>query len=188
MSPQRPGSAPCSCVVEWCNAGLCGCVPSAPGSAPLAPGSPAAAGESPGLFLLRKDSERRATLHRVLSDHIGPVVAHVQDALPTVTQLNTTLLTQRPARGRTTQHNLNTNQHNSINTTSTQPQPQHNMLITYSTIYRTYCNMYRTYCNMYGIYSNMNGTYSTIYRTYCNMYGTYCYSMFYIWWSMFHSC
>ncbi|XP_056448778.1 mitogen-activated protein kinase kinase kinase 5 [Gadus chalcogrammus] len=56
----------------------------APGSAPLAPGSPAAAGESPGLFLLRKDSERRATLHRVLSDHIGPVVAHVQDALPTL--------------------------------------------------------------------------------------------------------
>uniref|UniRef100_A0A8C5CEQ9 Protein kinase domain-containing protein n=1 Tax=Gadus morhua TaxID=8049 RepID=A0A8C5CEQ9_GADMO len=67
VSPQRPGSAPCSCVVD------------APGSAPLAPGSPAAAGESPGLFLLRKDSERRATLHRVLSDHIGPVVAHVQD-------------------------------------------------------------------------------------------------------------
>uniref|UniRef100_A0A8C5FVP2 Protein kinase domain-containing protein n=1 Tax=Gadus morhua TaxID=8049 RepID=A0A8C5FVP2_GADMO len=45
----------------------------APGSAPLAPGSPAAAGESPGLFLLRKDSERRATLHRVLIDPFVPV-------------------------------------------------------------------------------------------------------------------
>ncbi|KAG7255185.1 hypothetical protein CRUP_035175, partial [Coryphaenoides rupestris] len=49
---------------------------------PADPSSPAVTGENPGLFLLRKDSERRATLHRVLTDYIATVVAHVQDALP----------------------------------------------------------------------------------------------------------
>uniref|UniRef100_A0A8B9JW54 mitogen-activated protein kinase kinase kinase n=1 Tax=Astyanax mexicanus TaxID=7994 RepID=A0A8B9JW54_ASTMX len=35
--------------------------------------SPAVSGENLGLFLLRKDSERRDTLHRVLTDHISHV-------------------------------------------------------------------------------------------------------------------
>ncbi|XP_062322451.1 mitogen-activated protein kinase kinase kinase 5 isoform X2 [Osmerus eperlanus] len=45
-------------------------------------GSPSATGENLGLFLLRKDSERRATLHRVLTDHISHVLANIQDTLP----------------------------------------------------------------------------------------------------------
>ncbi|CAL8249068.1 unnamed protein product [Lota lota] len=53
-----------------------------PDDAPLDPSSPAAPGENMGLFLLRKDSERRATLHRMLTDYITVVVAHIQDALP----------------------------------------------------------------------------------------------------------
>uniref|UniRef100_A0A8B9JU67 mitogen-activated protein kinase kinase kinase n=1 Tax=Astyanax mexicanus TaxID=7994 RepID=A0A8B9JU67_ASTMX len=44
--------------------------------------SPAVSGENLGLFLLRKDSERRDTLHRVLTDHISHVVAHIQESLP----------------------------------------------------------------------------------------------------------
>ncbi|CAL8288447.1 unnamed protein product [Merluccius merluccius] len=54
----------------------------APDDSPVDPSSPAAPGENLGLFLLRKDSERRATLHRVLTDYMTTVVAHVQDALP----------------------------------------------------------------------------------------------------------
>ncbi|XP_067093839.1 mitogen-activated protein kinase kinase kinase 5 isoform X3 [Osmerus mordax] len=45
-------------------------------------GSPSATGENLGLFLLRKDSERRATLHRVLTDDISHVLANIQDTLP----------------------------------------------------------------------------------------------------------
>ncbi|XP_077384027.1 mitogen-activated protein kinase kinase kinase 5 isoform X1 [Festucalex cinctus] len=44
--------------------------------------SPASTDENMGLFMLRKDSERRATLHRVLSDYITDVVANIQEALP----------------------------------------------------------------------------------------------------------
>ncbi|KAM4600477.1 mitogen-activated protein kinase kinase kinase 5 isoform 2-T2 [Polymixia lowei] len=44
--------------------------------------SPAATGENMGLFLLRKDSERRATLHRVLTEYINPVVCNIQETLP----------------------------------------------------------------------------------------------------------
>ncbi|KAJ3597248.1 hypothetical protein NHX12_000776, partial [Muraenolepis orangiensis] len=54
----------------------------APDDSPADPSSPAAPGENLGLFLLRKDSERRATLHRVLTDYMATVVTHVQDALP----------------------------------------------------------------------------------------------------------
>uniref|UniRef100_A0AAY4D549 mitogen-activated protein kinase kinase kinase n=1 Tax=Denticeps clupeoides TaxID=299321 RepID=A0AAY4D549_9TELE len=44
--------------------------------------SPAVSGEHLGLFLLRKDSERRATLHRVLTEYITNVVHDIQDILP----------------------------------------------------------------------------------------------------------
>ncbi|XP_062847445.1 mitogen-activated protein kinase kinase kinase 5 [Trichomycterus rosablanca] len=44
--------------------------------------SPAVSGENLGLFLLRKDSERRDTLHKVLTDYISHVVQNIQDSLP----------------------------------------------------------------------------------------------------------
>ncbi|XP_030015073.1 mitogen-activated protein kinase kinase kinase 5 [Sphaeramia orbicularis] len=44
--------------------------------------SPASTMESVGLFMLRKDSERRATLHRVLTDYISHVVRHIQELMP----------------------------------------------------------------------------------------------------------
>lgn len=37
-----------------------------------------------GLFMLRKDSERRATLHRVLTDYISLVVGSIQESAPQV--------------------------------------------------------------------------------------------------------
>uniref|UniRef100_A0A672ZQV7 mitogen-activated protein kinase kinase kinase n=1 Tax=Sphaeramia orbicularis TaxID=375764 RepID=A0A672ZQV7_9TELE len=46
--------------------------------------SPASTMESVGLFMLRKDSERRATLHRVLTDYISHVVRHIQELMPEV--------------------------------------------------------------------------------------------------------
>uniref|UniRef100_A0A8C2Z3Z5 mitogen-activated protein kinase kinase kinase n=1 Tax=Cyclopterus lumpus TaxID=8103 RepID=A0A8C2Z3Z5_CYCLU len=42
--------------------------------------SPASAEENIGLFMLRKDSERRATLHRVLTDYINLVVSNVLES------------------------------------------------------------------------------------------------------------
>ncbi|XP_030605568.1 mitogen-activated protein kinase kinase kinase 5 [Archocentrus centrarchus] len=44
--------------------------------------SPSSTEESTGLFMLRKDSERRATLHRVLTDHISHVVSSIQQSVP----------------------------------------------------------------------------------------------------------
>ncbi|KAM3615283.1 uncharacterized protein V6R79_026064 [Siganus canaliculatus] len=44
--------------------------------------SPALTEENTGLFMLRKDSERRATLHRVLSDYINLVVSNIQESVP----------------------------------------------------------------------------------------------------------
>ncbi|XP_019122694.2 mitogen-activated protein kinase kinase kinase 5 [Larimichthys crocea] len=44
--------------------------------------SPASTEESIGLFMLRKDSERRATLHRVLTDYISLVVFNIQESVP----------------------------------------------------------------------------------------------------------
>ncbi|KAM6967985.1 mitogen-activated protein kinase kinase kinase 5 [Aplochiton taeniatus] len=44
--------------------------------------TPTSSGENMGLFLLRKDSERRATLHRILTEDIGHVVATIRDTLP----------------------------------------------------------------------------------------------------------
>lgn len=46
--------------------------------------SPASTEENIGLFMLRKDSERRATLHRVLTDYISLVVFNIQDSVPQV--------------------------------------------------------------------------------------------------------
>ncbi|XP_076594261.1 mitogen-activated protein kinase kinase kinase 5 [Chaetodon auriga] len=44
--------------------------------------SPASTEENIGLFMLRKDSERRATLHRVLTDYISLVVCNIQESVP----------------------------------------------------------------------------------------------------------
>lgn len=44
--------------------------------------SPASSEENIGLFMLRKDSERRATLHRVLTEYICHVVANIQESYP----------------------------------------------------------------------------------------------------------
>ncbi|KAA8591771.1 hypothetical protein FQN60_017145, partial [Etheostoma spectabile] len=46
--------------------------------------SPASTDENVGLFMLRKDSERRATLHRVLTDYISHVVSNIQESVPQV--------------------------------------------------------------------------------------------------------
>lgn len=46
--------------------------------------SPAVSGENLGLFLLRKDSERRSTLHRVLTDYISQVLHNINESLPQV--------------------------------------------------------------------------------------------------------
>ncbi|XP_072535872.1 mitogen-activated protein kinase kinase kinase 5 isoform X2 [Salminus brasiliensis] len=53
-----------------------------PEEPPADTASSAVSGENLGLFLLRKDSERRDTLHRVLTDHISLVVGHMQESLP----------------------------------------------------------------------------------------------------------
>uniref|UniRef100_A0A8C9XLL3 mitogen-activated protein kinase kinase kinase n=1 Tax=Sander lucioperca TaxID=283035 RepID=A0A8C9XLL3_SANLU len=44
--------------------------------------SPPSTNENVGLFMLRKDSERRATLHRVLTDYISDVVSNIQESVP----------------------------------------------------------------------------------------------------------
>ncbi|XP_042345774.1 mitogen-activated protein kinase kinase kinase 5 isoform X2 [Plectropomus leopardus] len=44
--------------------------------------SPASTEENIGLFMLRKDSERRATLHRVLTNYISNVVSNIQESVP----------------------------------------------------------------------------------------------------------
>ncbi|KAF4102980.1 mitogen-activated protein kinase kinase kinase 5 [Onychostoma macrolepis] len=44
--------------------------------------SPAVSGENLGLFMLRKDSERRDTLHRILMEYISNVVQNIQETLP----------------------------------------------------------------------------------------------------------
>lgn len=46
--------------------------------------SPVSTEESVGLFMLRKDSERRATLHRVLTDFNNLVVLNIQESAPQV--------------------------------------------------------------------------------------------------------
>ncbi|KAI4811320.1 hypothetical protein KUCAC02_014232 [Chaenocephalus aceratus] len=53
-----------------------------PEDSPVDMGSPATTEENVGLFMLRKDSERRATLHRVLTDYISHVVSHIQESVP----------------------------------------------------------------------------------------------------------
>ncbi|KAM9353855.1 mitogen-activated protein kinase kinase kinase 5 [Symphorus nematophorus] len=44
--------------------------------------SPVSTEENMGLFMLRKDSERRATLHKVLTDYISLVVSNIQESMP----------------------------------------------------------------------------------------------------------
>lgn len=46
--------------------------------------SPAGSGENLGLFMLRKDSERRDTLHRILTEYIDHVVENIRETLPQV--------------------------------------------------------------------------------------------------------
>uniref|UniRef100_A0A672PRK2 mitogen-activated protein kinase kinase kinase n=1 Tax=Sinocyclocheilus grahami TaxID=75366 RepID=A0A672PRK2_SINGR len=50
--------------------------------------SPAGSGENLGLFMLRKDSERRDTLHRILTEYISLVVQNIQEMLPQCRFLN----------------------------------------------------------------------------------------------------
>ncbi|XP_052434333.1 mitogen-activated protein kinase kinase kinase 5 [Carassius gibelio] len=44
--------------------------------------SPAGSGENLGLFMLRKDSERRDTLNRILTEYISDVVQNIEETLP----------------------------------------------------------------------------------------------------------
>uniref|UniRef100_A0A665TG25 mitogen-activated protein kinase kinase kinase n=1 Tax=Echeneis naucrates TaxID=173247 RepID=A0A665TG25_ECHNA len=46
--------------------------------------SPASTEENIGLFMLRKDSERRHTLHRVLTEYISHVISNMQECVPQV--------------------------------------------------------------------------------------------------------
>ncbi|XP_035264795.1 mitogen-activated protein kinase kinase kinase 5 isoform X2 [Anguilla anguilla] len=55
---------------------------SVPDDPSLDMGSPSSTDENLGLFLLRKDSERRATLHRVLTEYINTVVSNLRESLP----------------------------------------------------------------------------------------------------------
>ncbi|XP_071326030.1 mitogen-activated protein kinase kinase kinase 5 [Trachinotus anak] len=53
-----------------------------PEDSPSDMSSPASTEENIGLFMLRKDSERRDTLHRVLTEYISHVIFNIQDSLP----------------------------------------------------------------------------------------------------------
>lgn len=53
---------------------------SIPDDSPSDLSSPCPTGESVGLFMLRKDSERRATLYRVLTDYINLVVSNIEES------------------------------------------------------------------------------------------------------------
>ncbi|XP_055066774.2 mitogen-activated protein kinase kinase kinase 5 [Misgurnus anguillicaudatus] len=44
--------------------------------------SPSGSGENLGLFMLRKDSERRDTLNRILTEYINDVIQNIQETLP----------------------------------------------------------------------------------------------------------
>ncbi|KAK2844874.1 hypothetical protein Q5P01_011533 [Channa striata] len=44
--------------------------------------SPTTTMENTGLFMLRKDSERRATLHRILTNSISHVISNIQESVP----------------------------------------------------------------------------------------------------------
>ncbi|XP_033836770.1 mitogen-activated protein kinase kinase kinase 5 [Periophthalmus magnuspinnatus] len=57
---------------------------SIPEESPADLSSPCSTGESVGLFMLRKDSERRATLYRVLTDYINLVVSNIQESGPQI--------------------------------------------------------------------------------------------------------
>uniref|UniRef100_A0A8D3DHN8 mitogen-activated protein kinase kinase kinase n=1 Tax=Scophthalmus maximus TaxID=52904 RepID=A0A8D3DHN8_SCOMX len=54
--------------------------PQIPEDSPSDMSSPASTEENIGLFMLRKDSERRATLHRVLTDYNGHVISNIQES------------------------------------------------------------------------------------------------------------
>uniref|UniRef100_A0A8C4EKF6 mitogen-activated protein kinase kinase kinase n=1 Tax=Dicentrarchus labrax TaxID=13489 RepID=A0A8C4EKF6_DICLA len=56
--------------------------------------SPASTEENIGLFMLRKDSERRATLHRVLTDYISLVVFNIQESVPQGSSITADHITQ----------------------------------------------------------------------------------------------
>ncbi|XP_054476974.1 mitogen-activated protein kinase kinase kinase 5 [Anoplopoma fimbria] len=55
---------------------------SIPEDSPSCMSSPASTEENMGLFMLRKDSERRATLHRILTDYISLVVSNILESVP----------------------------------------------------------------------------------------------------------
>uniref|UniRef100_A0A4W6C1E9 mitogen-activated protein kinase kinase kinase n=1 Tax=Lates calcarifer TaxID=8187 RepID=A0A4W6C1E9_LATCA len=77
---RRPQSA---CLgIEWDLSLYCHLLFRIPEDSPSEMSSPAATEENIGLFMLRKDSERRATLHRVLTDYISHVISNLQESVP----------------------------------------------------------------------------------------------------------
>ncbi|KAJ8289528.1 hypothetical protein GJAV_G00002340 [Gymnothorax javanicus] len=78
MRRARPGVTLCD-IAESPPTSSCLSIPD---DSSLDMSSPASTDESVGLFLLRKDSERRATLHRVLTEYIDTVVSNIKETLP----------------------------------------------------------------------------------------------------------
>uniref|UniRef100_G3PKL6 mitogen-activated protein kinase kinase kinase n=1 Tax=Gasterosteus aculeatus aculeatus TaxID=481459 RepID=G3PKL6_GASAC len=68
------------CALILCDWSLCCPLLSRIPEDPSDMSSPASADENMGLFMLRKNSERRATLHRVLTDYISLVVSNILES------------------------------------------------------------------------------------------------------------
>ena len=56
--------------------------------------------------MLRKDSERRATLHRVLTDYISHVVSNIQESVPQVGKKKKNPTSQSVSIGKVLAHTI----------------------------------------------------------------------------------